>query len=134
MLRRDNFAERCSKAAALYFQVQKLNKLSRYYQYSFDWFIKLFQLDPNSFAENLSKELTKGLPNEFKVAAPLLIAESENAKIPFSNLFNPDIERSKYVLERYDKLNVSKARLQKIISNIQKSNILGLAQMAQDNP
>ena len=50
MSRRDSFRGKCGKAARLYFEVQKLSKLSRFYQYSFEWFIQLFQVDPNIFS------------------------------------------------------------------------------------
>lgn len=48
--------------------------LSIYYRYSFNWFINLFKESVNNFTDNLWRELSKALPGELKIIAPLLIA------------------------------------------------------------
>lgn len=74
--RRTQFQNNCAKAARLYFEIKKLKQLSRYYQFSLDWFIGLFQRDFNNFKQILSSEIAKALPSHLKVVAPLIIAQS----------------------------------------------------------
>lgn len=86
--RRTHFQNNCAKVAKLYFDIKKLRQLSRYYQFSLDWFIELFQRDVNNFKQILSSEIAKSLPSHLKLVAPLVIAHSEFPQIPFEHLFS----------------------------------------------
>jgi hypothetical protein len=99
-----------------------------------EWFINLFKKDFSNFSQTLSKELTKGLPSDLKIIAPLLVAASEYPKIPFHHLFSPDIEKSKLVIERYSRLKVGKVRLEKIVANIKLIQLDQLDAMAREHP
>lgn len=53
--RRESYRERGTKSAKLYFQIKLLKHLSPYYQYSFSWFVNLFQLNIHCFAQALAQ-------------------------------------------------------------------------------
>lgn len=54
--------------------MQKLSSISPYYKYSFNWFMTLFKNNINNFPDALSLELSKGLPQDLKIIAPLIVA------------------------------------------------------------
>jgi len=80
--------ERAVKVARIYFSLQKMKELSKFYLFSFRSFVDIFQYNINSFTEAIIEEICKGLPIKFQVIGPLLIAEAIYQKWPFNLLFS----------------------------------------------